>query len=57
MGTLGVRVLEGWRAGEMSGNVVAERTMKVSVEAIEEKNDVDFLTSTLMSGDDVLSKA
>lgn len=35
----GIRVLEGWRAGEMSRNMVAEKTMvmKVSTQAIEEK--------------------
>lgn len=53
----GVRVLERWRAREMSGNVVAERTMKVSIQAIEEEKDVDFLASTLMSEDGLLSKA
>lgn len=51
----GVRVLERWRAREISGNVVAERAMKVSIQAIEEKKDVDFLA--LMSGAGVLSKA
>ena len=39
---LALRVLERWRAREMSGNVLAERTTKVSIQAIEEKKRCRF---------------